>query len=240
VRSASATPTAAPPSVLPSLTSYVVQSGDTITGIANKVGVDPTDLADFNNIANWNSIRVGDILYIPGPGWTPLPTQEVADATNEAVPTPVPVDLAITVEPGWCLGHPCPLLTLIVIVTGTVPSDAVEPGCQCAQFPNAHVQVEWVGPNPDLPFGTPAFDTGEFEVGTADSGVSYRQTISIGYQPPQFPGYSETIPDFRVTVTADAPGFVEVDTSNNSVLVHGFTYVVPSPFPCPTGTFCSS
>jgi LysM repeat protein len=53
---------------------YVVQSGDTITAIALQFNVDPTDLADFNNIADWNSIKVGDILYIPGPGWTPLPT----------------------------------------------------------------------------------------------------------------------------------------------------------------------
>ncbi len=53
---------------------HVVQSGDTITAIAQQFSVDPTDLADFNNIADWNSIRVGDILYIPGPDWqTPLP-----------------------------------------------------------------------------------------------------------------------------------------------------------------------
>ena len=44
---------------------YIVLPGDTITGIANKVGVDPTDLADFNNIADWNSIAVGDKIYIP-------------------------------------------------------------------------------------------------------------------------------------------------------------------------------
>lgn len=52
---------------------YIVASGDTITGIAQQFDVDPTDLADFNNIADWNSIKVGDILYIPGPGWTPRP-----------------------------------------------------------------------------------------------------------------------------------------------------------------------
>jgi len=62
------------PTFSPGGNQYVVQSGDTITGIANKVGVDPTDLADFNNIANWDSIQVGQILYVPGPGWTPLPT----------------------------------------------------------------------------------------------------------------------------------------------------------------------
>ena len=53
---------------------YVVKSGDNITKIATQFGIDPTDLADFNNIADWNSIQVGQILYIPGPGWTPLPT----------------------------------------------------------------------------------------------------------------------------------------------------------------------
>ena len=53
---------------------YVVQPGDNITKIATQFSIDPTDLADFNNLADWNSIHPGDILYIPGPGWTPLPT----------------------------------------------------------------------------------------------------------------------------------------------------------------------
>jgi LysM repeat protein len=53
---------------------YVVQSGDTITGIAQQVGIDPTTLADFNNIADWNTIAVGDLLYVPSdPNATPLP-----------------------------------------------------------------------------------------------------------------------------------------------------------------------
>jgi LysM repeat protein len=63
-----------PPQVTPGADSYVVQSNDTITSIAQHFGVSPTDLADYNNIANWDLIRAGDILYIPGPGWTPLPT----------------------------------------------------------------------------------------------------------------------------------------------------------------------
>ncbi len=57
---------------------YIVQPGDNITKIANQLGVDPTDLADFNNIADWNSIQVGQLLYIPGPGWTPRPTESPA------------------------------------------------------------------------------------------------------------------------------------------------------------------
>jgi len=66
-------PIAAEPSAGPN--QYIVQAGDSITKIANKFSVDPTDLADFNNIADWNSIQIGQILYIPGPGWTPLPTE---------------------------------------------------------------------------------------------------------------------------------------------------------------------
>lgn len=55
--------------------SYIVQPNDTITGIAQMFGVNPTDLADYNNVwPDWNSIQPGQILYIPGPGWTPLPT----------------------------------------------------------------------------------------------------------------------------------------------------------------------
>lgn len=55
---------------------YTVQSGDTITGIANKLGIDPTTFADYNNIVDWNSIAVGQILYIPkDANATPRPTE---------------------------------------------------------------------------------------------------------------------------------------------------------------------
>jgi LysM repeat protein len=54
---------------------YVVQPGDSIIGIAQDLGIDPTELADFNNLADWNSIQPGQILYIPEPGSTPLPLE---------------------------------------------------------------------------------------------------------------------------------------------------------------------
>ena len=53
---------------------YTVVSGDFVIKIAQQFGVDPTELADFNHLENWNSIRPGDILCIPQPGSTPLPT----------------------------------------------------------------------------------------------------------------------------------------------------------------------
>jgi LysM repeat protein len=44
---------------------YYVLAGDTITGIAEQFGITPTALADYNSIADWNSIHPGDLLYIP-------------------------------------------------------------------------------------------------------------------------------------------------------------------------------
>ncbi|HEY7023968.1 MAG TPA: LysM peptidoglycan-binding domain-containing protein [Candidatus Limnocylindrales bacterium] len=53
---------------------YVVVAGDSITKIANKFGIDPTTLADFNNIVQWDNIQVGQILQIPTDNnATPLP-----------------------------------------------------------------------------------------------------------------------------------------------------------------------
>ena len=57
---------------------YVVQSGDFIIAIAEELQVDPSELADFNNLTDWNSIRPGDVLCVPQPGWTPLPTTSAA------------------------------------------------------------------------------------------------------------------------------------------------------------------
>ena len=54
---------------------YVIQPGDSVIGIAEQFGIDPTELADFNNLADWNSIQPGQILYIPEPGSTPLPVE---------------------------------------------------------------------------------------------------------------------------------------------------------------------
>lgn len=53
---------------------YTVQPGDFVIAIATQFGVDPTELADFNNLANWNDIRPGDIMCIPAPGWTARPS----------------------------------------------------------------------------------------------------------------------------------------------------------------------
>ncbi len=46
-------------------TTYIIQSGDTLTIIAGRFDVSVQALADANNIANWNIIEVGETLVIP-------------------------------------------------------------------------------------------------------------------------------------------------------------------------------
>jgi LysM repeat protein len=54
-------------------TVHYVQAGESISSIALLYGVSPTELADFNNIENWDLIFVGQALLIPGAGRTPSP-----------------------------------------------------------------------------------------------------------------------------------------------------------------------
>ena len=54
-----------PPAEPPAQQTYVVQPGDTLSGIAAMFGVSVADLAYCNGIANPNLIFVGQILKIP-------------------------------------------------------------------------------------------------------------------------------------------------------------------------------
>jgi LysM repeat protein len=58
---------------------YTVQSGDYLVKIGLAYNVSPTDIANFNSLPfpgrhDYSDIRQGDVLCIPAPGWTPLPT----------------------------------------------------------------------------------------------------------------------------------------------------------------------
>ncbi len=48
---------------------YVVQPGQTLSGIAAMYGVSPWSLARANGIANWNYVYVGQVLVIPYSGY---------------------------------------------------------------------------------------------------------------------------------------------------------------------------
>ena len=47
-------------------TTYTVQSGDTLSGIAQRFGVTVQELCDWNNISNPNMIYVGEVLNLTG------------------------------------------------------------------------------------------------------------------------------------------------------------------------------
>lgn len=58
---------------------YTVAPGDFLVKIGDQFGVTATDIADFNGLPwpgrrDYSDIRPGDVLCIPQPGWTPLPT----------------------------------------------------------------------------------------------------------------------------------------------------------------------
>jgi LysM repeat protein len=53
--------------------SYTVKEGDTLLGIAIRLGVDLDDLADLNKIQDRNSIKIGQVLKIPKRTPTPRP-----------------------------------------------------------------------------------------------------------------------------------------------------------------------
>ena len=49
----------------PTIKTYTVKSGDTLWGIASKLGVSATKLAELNGITNPNLLRVGQVLKVP-------------------------------------------------------------------------------------------------------------------------------------------------------------------------------
>ncbi len=101
------TPTPSPlaaPTVPP--VTYRVKQGDTLSGIADMFGVTVDDIVRYNNIADPNSLSVGQVLTIPGrspsptPASTTTPTATPASPPTPALPPPdVTPPLGPTVSP---------------------------------------------------------------------------------------------------------------------------------------------
>ncbi len=85
------TSTPVPPS-LPRGTkiSYVVESGDTLAGIASKFNSTVDDIVKANNLADANAIYVGELLQIPVNLVTPTPTRPPTSTPRTPVPTGTP------------------------------------------------------------------------------------------------------------------------------------------------------
>ncbi len=80
-------PTTAPPTT--QLT-YVIQSGDSLSVIAQRFGIPTQDLADFNAISDVDSIKVGQEISIPPSTVAPATTASTAaeaDADSDAEST---------------------------------------------------------------------------------------------------------------------------------------------------------
>ena len=63
---------------------YTVQSGDTLSGIANKFGTNYESLASLNNISNPNRIYVGQVLKLSANSTTANSTHQVTTSTTSA------------------------------------------------------------------------------------------------------------------------------------------------------------
>ncbi|MEW6232555.1 MAG: cyclic nucleotide-binding domain-containing protein [Chloroflexota bacterium] len=87
-------PTLAPPTPMPQASTYKVQAGDTISGIAERFGLTTALLLQANGLASSSVIRPGDELTIPGSDQPTIskPTPTVAAAALVVAAAPISWD----------------------------------------------------------------------------------------------------------------------------------------------------
>lgn len=87
----------APEPVLPrnlpeDMQTHVVQSGETLSGIARRYGMDPNALAVLNNIDNPRNLSAGQSLLVRADGARPVATPPPSARAPEPEPEPAPVE----------------------------------------------------------------------------------------------------------------------------------------------------
>jgi LysM repeat protein len=97
-------PAAATPSPEPTTTTYVVQAGDSLSGIAFQFDVSVEDLMRANGLTDADLLFVGQELIIPigglpeTPAFTPIPTPTETSIPFEP-PTPLSTDTPLAAQP---------------------------------------------------------------------------------------------------------------------------------------------
>lgn len=99
-----AQPTAAP-------ITYVVKAGDTLSGIADMFGLTVDDIVRANNIADPNSLQVGQVLTIPGRNQSEAEANATGTAQAQSTSTPAAVGS----------------VTPVIVPASTLPPDATPP-----------------------------------------------------------------------------------------------------------------
>jgi LysM repeat protein len=103
------TKTPLPPT--PSKSIYTVQQDDTLSGIADKLGVSVEAIAQENNITDPSKLQVGQQLVIPlGPTPTFTPAPIPANATPTPQPNYPPVRLLTPLDGEIIVGNSAPIL----------------------------------------------------------------------------------------------------------------------------------
>jgi len=99
-----------PPEALPTVppVTYTVKPGDTLSGIADLFGVTVDDIVRANNLADPNSLQVGDVLTIPGHS----PSTAVVTPSTIVTTTLTPAIITATATLTYMVIVPTPTLAL--------------------------------------------------------------------------------------------------------------------------------
>ncbi|HYJ74613.1 MAG TPA: LysM peptidoglycan-binding domain-containing protein [Kineosporiaceae bacterium] len=150
---------------VPSTLSYVVQAGDTLSGIALRFGTDVPTLVRLNKLTDPDVLLAGTTLVVPAP---------VLRA-----PAPSPRTVLYTVKPGdtvWDIAARTGTTVAALLAANHLDADArIRPGQVLALPPGAHLPSRPPAPNPK-PVAPPVVHV--VQPGETVSGIAARYRIS--------------------------------------------------------------